>query len=927
MGIPMSGAFPEFVARLIEKLGTMAMRAQTRIDGIDVFLYSAEKTGVNALKKALCIVPTIPAHQHDSLIEGINRTGSTCVECVIFIEPARLIVHDLAGLRAITVDEADFDAEKIDCICRYTSTGHLIFLDPVFEDPGFLKQCWVAFSGNLALLEGAGFRDSDQRVRIAMQVVIELCLKAWKILPQNLSLLRSTGKQPVHACVGTKDISFTSALIRSPGEIDDVAIDALFAPWCSIPGLEARLDERILCQLMERSIPGGDKKRTGSYYTPRAWAWYTCHEALHAFATGKKTGTIAGQLGEQDLQRLEILDPAMGSGDFLDAMSLALMDDWLLVLQWSMPGCEVDWNAIRLRAKLEHVFKHNVRGIDMNKLAVDVTRARFFLNAARHVAKDNTLAGMMERFSIDLVHDDFLTMNLDRRAFDIVIGNPPYLMEVRNNKELFHRYSKHPGTRDRYEPKMDVFYFFMFKGIEVLRDRGVLGFVVQEYWLDRFHARNIRVFIFQENAITDLIQFKRCKVFPTAPGQHTMVVIARKGKAASEDDARVITVKDTSSAGMQLLGELLAGTGDQIEVYKARNHAMYDAGKDKVFVHGEAERGFFEHIHAMEHYTIKESEIQVGINIPQPFVRRGGKVEGVFVVARDQAPRIAIAREEQAILKPFHKATDIGAYAFTTREDHFIIYTTNETMKEVEEHPDTFANIRAHLDKFSGVITSDHKPYGLHRPRQQEWFESREKIIGVRKTRSPRFAVVPQDYYMDQAALIIRLDPAGGISPHYACAFLNSPVASEAFSGIKTQGGQLQIDKNVLTRLPIPVCHALDQRVISVLSEWLHVLGILEKASGSMAAGALVTRLRGIIDVFFNRLVSQGGKEPILAKEVFDDLPRVAFADHLIKRRCIANLEHLISTVIDTEGLRASIAPLLPSLERAIDQISSRNVC
>jgi hypothetical protein len=248
-------------------------------------------------------------------------------------------------------------------------------------------------------------------------------------------------------------------------------------------------------------------------------------------------------------------------------------------------------------------------------------------------------------------------------------------------------------------------------------------------------------------------------------------------------------------------------------------------------------------------------------------------------------------------------------------------------MKRVENEHDTYARIRAHLDKYASVITSDHKPYGLHRPRQPEWFESREKIIGVRKTRSPRFAVVPQDYYMDQAALFIRLDPAGSISMHYACAFLNSHTASKAFSGIKTQGGQLQIDKNVLARLPIPVCHAIDHQIISTLSVWLHALGILKEDRKLLADDALATGIRGIIDGFFDRLVSQGGNEPLLAGDGIGDIPRVALEEHLVKRRCIDGLEHLESTVIDTEGLRASITPLLPSLERAIGRLASRDGC
>ncbi|MEX2729613.1 MAG: Eco57I restriction-modification methylase domain-containing protein [Candidatus Sigynarchaeum springense] len=903
----MRESFPAFFGTLLDKLNGRVAPKPANISGIDVLLYVTGKQGVATLEKALCIMPAGSSPSQRIFLDGVNCLASPCVECIIAVEQGRIHVQDLAGLRRTAIDKEDFDARKVDCICRYVETGHLVFLDPVFDDTKFLKRCWSAFSSNMAVLAKAGLLDRDQCVRAALQVVMNLCITIWKA--RNLLL---------------KDMVVLSTALSS---LDSSILDVLNAPWRAIPDLEERLDEAVICRLMEQSIMESEKKRTGSYYTPRAWAWYTCHEALAAYTTARERDGHSGHLAERDLQRMAILDPAMGTGDFLDAMSLEIVDAWLPLLARSPPGGKVDWNALRLRAKLEHVFKHNLHGIDVSKLAVDVTRARFFLNIIKHVSKDPSLCKMVELFSINLFHDDFLTRTMDSQNYDIVIGNPPYLMEVRNNQALFRHYSKHPATRERYESKMDLFYFFMFKGIEILKDCGVMGFVVQEYWLDRFHARQIRQFMFRETTIVEFTLFKKCRVFQTAPGQHSMIIVAQREKASADHVSRVIKVKEGSNAGMPLLGELLAKAGDRISIYKTSPHLMYDAGEDKVFVEGDAERGLFKHMHEMRHYTLREKEIQVGINIPQPFVRRDGKIEGVFVIHRDLVPRIAIMPEEQALIKPFHKATDIGAYTFETRESQFIIFTTNENMRRVEQERETYVHIRAHLDRFADDITSDHKPYGLHRPRQPEWFESRVKIIGVRKTRAPKFAVVPQDYYMDQAALFIRLDPAKEISPYYACAFLNSPVASRLFSGIKTQGGQLQIDKSVLAKVPIPACHEIDHLTISHLSEWLHVFAILKGDRKALDGNALSTKIRGIIDGFFDRLVLQGGDEPILAINGIGDLPRVSLADHLIKRRSIDEVEHVMSTVIDVKACLDSILSLLPALVDFVDRLASRVNC
>ncbi len=54
----------------------------------------------------------------------------------------------------------------------------------------------------------------------------------------------------------------------------------------------------------------------------------------------------------------------------------------------------------------------------------------------------------------------------------------------------------------------------------------------------------------------------------------------------------------------------------------------------------------------------------------------------------------------------------------------WVIYTHAEAVKNIKEYP----HIKAHLDKFKPVITSDNKPYGLHRARDERFFLG-EKII------------------------------------------------------------------------------------------------------------------------------------------------------------------------------------------------------
>lgn len=78
------------------------------------------------------------------------------------------------------------------------------------------------------------------------------------------------------------------------------------------------------------------------------------------------------------------------------------------------------------------------------------------------------------------------------------------------------------------------------------------------------------------------------------------------------------------------------------------------------------------------------------------------------------------------------------------RNQVWVIYTDSsfKDKKRIEGYP----NIKKHLDQFRKVITSDNKPYGLHRARDEYFFKG-EKIVAVRKCARPA-----DDDYLENSA-------------------------------------------------------------------------------------------------------------------------------------------------------------------------------
>jgi len=379
-------------------------------------------------------------------------------------------------------------------------------------------------------------------------------------------------------------------------------------------------------------------------------------------------------------------------------------------------------------------------------------------------------------------------------GFDAVVGNPPYVLEARDNADLFRELKKHPLLASYYEKNIDLFCFFVDIGLDLLKQNGGFSFVVPIYWIDRTGAQKMRVKMVTESKVGLIVNFNGFTVFRDAPGHHSSIFKLLKNPISPTHCGYLEINVDPSKKRdeqEQIVSSMLA-VNDTIPV-------SYRISSGKLLI---SKKGLdlVSRIAKVDHFFIDKRTIIRGVDTsPSNYQGRG-----VFVLTDNEISlmRNKLTQSEMEFIKPFFSASQLDSYYAEIDNYQWLIYTDKKRRTLLETHTDSYSTLINHLDMFKDIITSDNKPYGLHRSKKESYFIHNNKIAFVRKTPYPRFVYVPFPFFCDESIYLI-LPQQSLYSQFYLLSILNSTVAHYWFSQHKTQGGQLQIDKEIIISFPI----------------------------------------------------------------------------------------------------------------------------
>ena len=158
----------------------------------------------------------------------------------------------------------------------------------------------------------------------------------------------------------------------------------------------------------------------------------------------------------------DILEPSCGSGEFLQ--------------------------------RFEHFSRFNIDAVEFNETIYN---------------------SINDKFKSNILNTDFLEWNSNKK-YDLIIGNPPfYVMKkqsIKNNK-YEHYYTGRPN----------IFVLFIGKALEMLKNDGILAFVLPKNFMNCLYYDNLRKHISTNYKIIDIIECYEDKYLETQ--QDTIVLI------------------------------------------------------------------------------------------------------------------------------------------------------------------------------------------------------------------------------------------------------------------------------------------------------------------------------------------------------------------------------------------------------------------
>ena len=506
------------------------------------------------------------------------------------------------------------------------------------------------------------------------------------------------------------------------------------------------------------------------------------------------------------LLQITILDPACGSGAFLNAALQFLMAEHKLIdeMEAKITGSSIEFQGVE-----NSILENNLYGVDINEESVEIAQLALWLRTAKPHRKLNSLNENI-KCGNSLISDPAIAGEkafdwqkefpqvFEKGGFDVVIGNPPYV-QLQSMGEMSDVYAK--CGFETYNKSADLYCLFTERGYNLLKPGGLQSFIMPNKWMLVSYGKELRRFMAKSN-LQQIINFGDIQFFDEAT-IYVCIFVTRK---SNERDKEVLALSLNQKT---YHGNFLQEVPEQLANYPSE---IFDE-KEWII----QPKAHFNILQKMLNGTaLKEMPISINYGI------KTGYNDAFFIDGATKEKLIAEDPNSAELIKPLLRGRDMQAWK--AQWDELYLINPHNGVKEKNIAPiniDDYPAVKQHLEQFyeklSKRIDKGVTPYNMRNCDYIEEF-SKPKIMYPNMTSLFPFIYDEEGFFgNDKTFMITAQDDS--INLKFITAILNSKLCKLWiwYNCPELQGGTREIRKVYFENFRIPI--DVDQQPLAELTD------------------------------------------------------------------------------------------------------------
>ncbi len=469
---------------------------------------------------------------------------------------------------------------------------------------------------------------------------------------------------------------------ESPYEFSVISVEILGSAYEQFLGKQIRITSGHRAKIEEKPEV---RKAGGVYYTPQYVVDYIVEKTVGQLINGKTP---------KQIENIRIVDPACGSGSFLIGAYQFLLE--YHKNYYTEKGTKIGKKDSPITpsgeltsSEKKKILLNNIYGVDIDVNAVEVTKLSLLLKCmegetATTVAQQQKLWHERLLPTLDeniksgnsLIDLDFYDAVIDfgeekkvkpfnwQKAypvvfkdggFDAVIGNPPYGATFSESELSYYK--------TRYNTSVwrgESYLLFIEKGLVLLKQKGLLGYIIPDTLLNLGFTGSSRKYILQNSLLSELVLLPS-NVFSGATVD-TIILLTQKSQLKEPFHKSDVSVKAFNKRST-------ISRIDNPERSFTVNTAVWQKQDAFNLQSDSQELELLEKIESGKKKISEISKIFYGIKAYQVGKGKPPQTEEI----RNNKPFTSIVQEDDNWL-PFFDGKDIGRYALNWKNNNWINY-------------------------------------------------------------------------------------------------------------------------------------------------------------------------------------------------------------------------------------------------------------